>query len=156
MNIIEGSVSAKEAKIGIVVARFNYFINKNLLKGSIDTFKRIGGIISKNITIVWVPGAYEIPLVVKILIKNKQYDAIVSLATIIKGKTDHFKHISNQCSSKLVQIGLENNIPVMFGILTTKNIKQAIERSGSKFGNKGSEVALSALEMINIIQKIKN
>lgn len=156
MNIINGSVMAGNINVGIVVSRFNEFINKNLLYGAIDVFKRIGKVLDNNITVVWVPGAYELPLTVKILVKSKKYDVLIALATIIKGKTEHFKYIANECSSQLINIGIRYTFPVLFGVLITKNIEQAVERSGVKLGNKGAEVAMASLEMVNLIKSIKN
>lgn len=155
MSIINSFIDIQNIQVGIVVSRFNEFINKNLLYGAIDTFKRIGGISEKNINTIWVPGACELPLTIKILIKSKKYDVLVALASVIKGKTEHFKYVSNECISKLIYIGIKYTFPVLLGILTTKNTEQAIERAGVKFGNKGSEAALASLEMINLIKTIK-
>lgn len=155
MKIINEKITVKNGKIAIVIARFNNFINENLLSGAIDTLKRIGKIKSKNITIIKVPGSFEIPIIIKNLIKFHKYDAIITLGTIIKGETEHYKYIAKQTSNGILKISIKKNIPISFGILITKNIEQAIERSGTKMGNKGSEAALCVLEMINIIKKIK-
>ncbi|WP_343190223.1 6,7-dimethyl-8-ribityllumazine synthase [Buchnera aphidicola (Mollitrichosiphum nigrofasciatum)] len=141
-------------KIAIVVSRFNHFINKNLLSGALDILKRIGKIKKKNIKIITVPGAFEIPLIIKNLACKKKYNAIITLGAIIKGDTKHSEYISQQTSSGIAQISLDYNIPISYGILTTNNIAEAIDRSGGKMGNKGSEAALCALEMIKIIKKI--
>ncbi|CAL4324358.1 6,7-dimethyl-8-ribityllumazine synthase [Buchnera aphidicola] len=155
MILIETGVSSKDSLISIIISRFNEFINQNLLNGTIDTLKRIGKVKEENILVIKVPGAYELPLIAKNIANLKKYNAIIALGTIIKGNTSHFKYISREVSSGLAKVSLKNNIPIAFGILTTENIEQAIERSGSKMGNKGVEAALCALEMINIIKKIK-
>ncbi|MGP1956911.1 MAG: 6,7-dimethyl-8-ribityllumazine synthase [Arsenophonus sp. NC-PE1-MAG3] len=155
MKIIKGTVAAPKASIVIVVARFNHFINSNLLEGAIDTLERIGQVAKENITIVWVPGAYELPLTIKTLVETKKYDAVIALATIIRGATPHFEYVAGECSAGLSNIAMTNSIPVAFGVLTTKDIKQAIERAGTKAGNKGADAALGALEMVNVIQAIK-
>ncbi|UAJ65206.1 6,7-dimethyl-8-ribityllumazine synthase [Candidatus Schneideria nysicola] len=156
MKIIKSNVSSPDACIAIVVARFNHFVNENLLNGAIDTLIRIGQVKEDNITVIWVPGAYELPLVVKILSQKEQYDAIVALGTVIRGETPHFNFISSECSRGLATISLERNLPIAFGILTTENIEQAIDRAGVKSGNKGAEAALTVLEMINLLQRIKS
>lgn len=156
MNIIEGEIVAKEAKIAIVIARINRFINKNLLEGSIDVLKRIGNIQDKNITVIWVPGSYELPLIAKILAMSSKYDAIIVLGTVVRGMTVHFEFISKECNSSISKISVENMLPIGFGLLVTDDINQAIERSGIKGNNKGAEVALSVLEMINILKVLKN
>lgn len=154
MNIISSIFDKENIRVGIIVSRFNEFINKNLLYGAVDTFKRIGKISDKNITVFWVPGACELPLIVKILIKSKKYDVLVAIASVIEGETEHFRYISSECISQLINIGIKYTFPISLGILTTKNTNQAIERAGVKFGNKGSEAALVALEMINLINTI--
>ncbi|CAG9297322.1 6,7-dimethyl-8-ribityllumazine synthase [Celerinatantimonas diazotrophica] len=154
MNVIEGVVPAPEAKIAIVIARFNSFINESLLAGSIDTLKRQGQVKDENITVVKVPGAVEIPLVAQQLAKSGQVDAIIALGTVIRGGTYHFELVSNECHKGLGHIMLEYNVPIAFGVLTTESIEQAVERAGTKAGNKGTEAALSALEMINVMKEI--
>ncbi|BGI51205.1 MAG: 6,7-dimethyl-8-ribityllumazine synthase [Arsenophonus endosymbiont of Ceratovacuna japonica] len=156
MKVIKSMVVSSKSHIAIVVARFNHFINNHLLEGSIDTLERIGQVLTENITIVWVPGAYELPLIIKILVETKKYNAVIALASIIRGETPHFEYIANECSTGLSNISITNYIPITFGVLITDNIKQAIERAGTKVGNKGSDAALAALEMINIIQTIKD
>ncbi|KFA59803.1 6,7-dimethyl-8-ribityllumazine synthase [Gilliamella sp. Choc4-2] len=155
MQTIEGKVSAPKAKVAIIVARFNHFINENLVNGAIDALTRIGQVENKNITVIWVPGAYEIPLTAKVAAQSKKYDAIVALGTVIRGSTAHFDFVAGESSSGLLSASLDYTIPVGFGILTTESIEQAIERAGTKAGNKGSEAALTALEMLNIIKAIK-
>ncbi|MGP1959106.1 MAG: 6,7-dimethyl-8-ribityllumazine synthase [Arsenophonus sp. NC-CH8-MAG3] len=155
MKIIKGTVVAPKACIAIVIARFNHFINSNLLEGAIDTLERIGQVAKENITVVWVPGAYELPLTIKILVETKKYEAVIALATVIRGATPHFEYVAGECSTGLSNVAMTTSIPVAFGVLTTENIKQAIERAGTKAGNKGADAALGALEMINVIQAIK-
>ncbi|MGP1927363.1 MAG: 6,7-dimethyl-8-ribityllumazine synthase [Arsenophonus sp. NC-QC1-MAG3] len=156
MKIIKGTVAAPKASIAIVVARFNHFINSNLLEGAIDTLERIGHVAKENITVVWVPGAYELPLTIKTLVETKKYDAIIALATVIRGATPHFEYIAGECSAGLSNIAMISSTPIAFGVLTTEDIKQAIERAGTKEGNKGADAALGALEMVNVIQAIKD
>ncbi|UVK76615.1 MAG: 6,7-dimethyl-8-ribityllumazine synthase [Sodalis sp. Fse] len=155
MNVIEGVVAASNARIAIAIARFNHFINNNLLKGAIDVLKRIGQVKDENITVVWVPGAYELPLTVCLLASSQKYDAIVALGTVIRGSTAHFEFVAGECSSGLSAISINSALPIAFGVLTTENIEQAIERAGTKAGNKGAEAALTALEMINVLEAIK-
>ena len=151
MQIIEGNLIAHDARIAIVVSRFNSFINEHLLSGALDVLKRQGEVNEDNITVVRVPGAIEIPLTVKKLAQSKKFDAIVALGCVIRGATYHFEIVANESAKGLTQVMLENNIPVAFGILTTDNIDQAVQRAGSKAGNKG----LSALEMINVLKQIQ-
>lgn len=155
MQIIEGQIAAPKAKIAILVARFNHFINDNLVDGAIDALKRIGQVDEKNITVIKVPGAYEIPLAAKAAAQSKKFDGIVALGTVIRGSTAHFDFVAGESSSGLLSVSLDHNIPVGFGILTTESIEQAIERAGTKAGNKGAEAALTVLEMINTIKSIK-
>ncbi|MFM2478247.1 6,7-dimethyl-8-ribityllumazine synthase [Celerinatantimonas sp. MCCC 1A17872] len=154
MNVIEGVVPAPEAKIAIVIARFNSFINESLLAGSIDTLKRQGQVKDENITVAKVPGAVEIPLVAKQFAKSGKFDAIITLGTVIRGGTYHFELVSNECHKGLGHLMLEYDVPIAFGVLTTESIEQAVERAGTKAGNKGTEAALSALEMINVMKAI--
>ena len=155
MQIIEGNLIAHDARIAIVVSRFNSFINEHLLSGALDVLKRQGEVNEDNITVVRVPGAIEIPLTVKKLAQSKKFDAIVALGCVIRGATYHFEIVAKESAKGLTQVMLENNIPVAFGILTTDNIDQAVQRAGSKAGNKGAEAALSALEMINVLKQIQ-
>lgn len=154
MQFIEGDTVANDAKIAIVVARFNNFINKNLLEGTVDTLTRIGQVQNKNLTIVRVPGAYESLLTTHLLANSKKYNGIIVLGTIIRGQTLHFELIAKECSSYLISVSIKTQIPVSFGILVTETIEQAIERAGTKYGNKGIEAALTILEMINVIKHI--
>lgn len=155
MNIIQSGITVKNTSIAVIIARFNEFINKNLLSGTIDTLTRIGKIEKEKILQIYVPGTYEIPIVASYLANTNKYDAIIAIGTIIKGSTDHFKHIANDTYSNLSKISTKYFIPITMGILTTENIQQSIERSGTKMGNKGSEAALAALEMINVMKKLK-
>ncbi|WP_445496543.1 6,7-dimethyl-8-ribityllumazine synthase [Photorhabdus sp. SF281] len=155
MNVIKGIVAAPQARVAIAIARFNSFINDNLLEGAVDALERIGQVASENITVVWVPGAYELPLTVKTLVETQKYDAVVALGTVIRGGTAHFEYVAGECSSGLSNVAMTSKIPVAFGVLTTESIEQAIERAGTKAGNKGAEAALTALEMVNVINAIK-
>lgn len=155
MNVIKGVVAAPKARVAIAIARFNNFINDSLLDGAVDALERIGQVVQDNITVVWVPGAYELPLTVKALVETKKYDAVIALGTVIRGGTAHFEFVAGECSSGLSQVAMNSEVPVTFGVLTTENIEQAIERAGTKAGNKGAEAALTALEMINVIKAVK-
>lgn len=155
MNVIEGNVAAPQARVAIAIARFNNFINDSLLEGAVDALKRIGQVSDANITVVWVPGAYELPLAVRTLAETERYDAVIALGTVIRGGTAHFEYVAGECSSGLSSVAMNSRIPVAFGVLTTENIEQAIERAGTKAGNKGAEAAMTALEMINVIKAIK-
>lgn len=155
MNVIEGVVATPEARVAIAIARFNNFINDSLLDGAVDALKRIGQVADDNITVVWVPGAYELPLAVRALANSGRYDAVVALGTVIRGGTAHFEYVAGECSSGLSSVAMNAEIPVAFGVLTTESIEQAIERAGTKAGNKGAEAALTALEMINVLKAIK-
>ncbi|QCI23422.1 6,7-dimethyl-8-ribityllumazine synthase [Buchnera aphidicola] len=154
MKIIKETTLTKKAKIAIIISRFNHFINQNLLNGALDVLQRIGQVKKRNITVIYVPGTFEIPIIADILASKKQHDAIVVLGTIIKGGTKHFSILSKEVSKKISNISTKYRIPIAFGIIIANDIKQAIERSGTKMGNKGSESALVVLEMINIINKI--
>ncbi|PVX40608.1 6,7-dimethyl-8-ribityllumazine synthase [Pasteurella langaaensis DSM 22999] len=155
MQVLEGQLAAPNAKIAVVVARFNQFINDSLVDGAVDALKRIGQVKDENITLVKVPGAYELPLAVRRLADSKKFDAIVALGTVIRGGTAHFEYVAGEASSGLGNVALNSDIPVAFGVLTTENIEQAIERAGTKAGNKGAEAALVALEMVNLLDQIK-
>ncbi|KFK97611.1 6,7-dimethyl-8-ribityllumazine synthase [Serratia fonticola] len=155
MKVIEGVVATPNARVAIAIARFNNFINDSLLQGAIDALKRIGQVADDNITVVWVPGAYELPLTARVLANTGKYDAVIALGTVIRGGTAHFEYVAGEASSGLGNVSLNTEIPVAFGVLTTESIEQAIERAGTKAGNKGAEAALTALEMINVIKAIK-
>ena len=154
MNTLEGMLVAKEGmKVGIIVARFNEFITNKLLGGAVDGLTR-HGVADENITTAWVPGAFEIPLIAEKMSKSGKYDAIICLGAVIRGATSHYDYVCNEVSKGVAQVGLQAEIPVLFGVVTTENIEQAIERAGTKAGNKGYDCALSAIEMANLIQQI--
>lgn len=155
MNTIEANVAAPQARVAITIARFNHFINDSLLDGALDALKRIGQVSDENITVVWVPGAYELPLTAKTLAKTGRYDAIIALGTVIRGGTAHFEYVSGGASNGLSHVALDCDIPVAFGVLTTETIEQAMDRAGIKAGNKGAEAALTVLEMINVLKAIQ-
>ncbi len=156
MKVIEGAIAAPNAKVAIVIARFNSFINESLLEGALDALKRQGQVSDDNITVVRCPGAYELPLVAQQVAKSDRYDAIVALGSVIRGGTPHFDYVAGECNKGLAQVALEFNTPVAFGVLTVDTIEQAIERAGTKAGNKGAEAALSALEMVNVLSQIES
>ncbi|CAL4323223.1 6,7-dimethyl-8-ribityllumazine synthase [Buchnera aphidicola] len=152
MSIIQGKVTSETSKIAIIISRFNEFINENLLRGAVDTLNRIGNIHYNNITVIKIPGAYEIPIIANKIASLKKYDGIITLGTIIKGETMHFEILSGIVSTKISEISINHNIPITLGILITNTIEQAINRAGNKFGNKGNEAALSLLETINVLK----
>jgi len=154
MNIFEGNLISQELKFGIVVGRFNEFIGSKLLEGTLDGLKRHGAS-EEDIDITWVPGAFEIPLVAKKMAKNSKYDAVICLGAIIKGATSHYDYVCSEVSKGIAHVSLESEKPVIFGVLTTNTIEQAIERAGTKAGNKGYECAVSAIEMANLLNNIK-
>lgn len=153
MKTIEGELVVKGARFGLAVARFNSFIVESLLQGAIDTIKRHGGTDS-DIEVVRLPGAYELPLVVQRMAKSKQYDAIVALGAVIRGGTPHFDYVASECVKGMSSVMLQHDVPVAFGVLTVDTIEQAIERAGTKAGNKGAEAALSAIEMVNLLKNL--
>lgn len=153
MKVIEGQLTTNNEKFCIVISRFNEFIGSKLLSGAIDELKR-HGVNEENIDVVWTPGAFEIPLVAKRCAKSGKYNAIITLGAIIKGSTSHYDYVCAELSKGIAQVGLETEVPVLFGVLTTENIEQAIERSGTKAGNKGSDAAKAAIEMANLLKEI--
>ena len=154
MNKIEGKIVASEgAKIGIVAARFNEFIVSKLVSGAEDALVR-HDVKEDDITLAWVPGAFEIPLAAKKMAMSGKYDAIICLGAVIRGATSHYDYVCNEVSKGIASVSLESGIPVMFGVVTTENIEQAVERAGTKAGNKGYDCALSALEMINLMKQM--
>lgn len=153
MNVFEGNVVAKDVKIGIVAARFNEFITSKLLGGAIDGLKR-HEVEEDCIDVAWVPGAFEIPLIAQKMAQSGKYDAVICLGAVIRGATTHYDYVCAEVSKGIAQVSLQTGIPVMFGVLTTDNIEQAIERAGSKAGNKGFDCATGAIEMINLIRGI--
>ncbi len=152
MNVLEGKMVAKDIKIGIVAARFNEFIVSKLIGGAEDALLR-HDVKPENITLAWVPGAFEIPLAAKKMAKSGKYDAVICLGTVIRGATSHYDYVCNEVSKGIASVSMETEIPVMFGIVTTENIEQAIERAGTKAGNKGYDCALGAIEMINLMNQ---
>ena len=152
-NIVEGMLTIDNEKFCIVIARFNEFIGSKLLSGAIDELKR-HGVKDNNIDVIWCPGAFEIPLVAKKAAKTGKYNAIITLGAVIKGSTSHYDYVCAEVSKGVASVSLETSIPVIFGVLTCDNIEQAIERAGTKAGNKGSDAAKSAIEMANLLSKI--
>ena len=153
MKTIEGKLIAEGLKVGIVVARFNEFIGSKLLGGAIDGLVR-HGMNEDDIEVVWVPGAFEIPVMAQKMAQSKKYDAIICLGAVIKGSTSHYDYVCAEVSKGIASVSLQFGLPVMFGVLTTDNIEQAIERAGTKAGNKGYDCALSAIEMVNLFRQM--
>ena len=154
-NYIEGNLSGDSRKIGIVVARFNSFISEKLLEGALDSLVR-SGVNDADIDVARVPGVFEIPLVTQKMADSKKYDAVICLGVVIRGATPHFDFVAGEVAKGSAQVMLDSGVPVLFGVLTTESIEQAIERAGSKAGNKGSDVAIAALEMINLMESLGN
>ena len=153
IKTIEGELIIKGVRIGLAVARFNSFVVESLLDGAVDTLKRHGSE-DGDLEIVRVPGAFELPLVVQKMATSKKYDAIVALGAVIRGGTPHFEYVAGECVKGLATAMMQNDIPVAFGVLTVDTIEQAIERAGTKAGNKGAEAALSTIEMVNLLRKL--
>jgi 6,7-dimethyl-8-ribityllumazine synthase len=153
MKIYEGKLLAQDLRFGIIVSRFNDFIGERLVGGAIDALKRSGAD-EKDIDLFKVPGAFEIPLVAKKVAKSGRYDAVICLGAVIRGSTPHFDYVANEVSKGIAQVSLEADIPIAFGVLTTDTLEQAIERAGSKAGNKGWDAAMAAIEMANLIRGI--
>ena len=153
MNVLEGNFSGEGLKIGIVASRFNEFITSKLIGGAEDCLKR-HGVKDNDITLVWVPGAYEIPLMAKKMAMNGSFDAIICLGAVIRGATYHYEMVCNEAAKGISQVALSTGVPVLFGVITTDTIEQAIERSGTKSGNKGYDCAMSAIELANAIKTV--
>ena len=153
MKVFEGKQVSKKMRVGIIAARFNEFITSKLLSGALDTLKR-HDVSEDDIDIAWVPGAFEIPLIASKMASSGKYDAVICLGAVIRGATTHYDYVCNEVSKGIAQVSLSSGIPVMFGILTTENIEQAIERAGTKAGNKGSDCAAGAIEMVNLIREL--
>ena len=153
IKTIEGALTVQGARFCVVVARFNSFIVESLLEGAIDTLKRHGAD-EADITIVRVPGAFELPLALEKIAAKGEYDAIIALGAVIRGGTPHFEFVANECVKGMAQVNLKHGIPVAFGVLTVDTIEQAIERAGTKAGNKGAEATLSAIEMVNLLRQL--
>lgn len=155
MRTFEGKLVSKNIRIGIVAARFNEFITSKLVGGALDALKR-HEVSEDSVDIAWVPGAFEIPLIASKMAKSGKYDAVICLGAVIRGSTSHYDYVCSEVSKGIAQVSLSSDIPVMFGVLTTENIEQAIERAGSKAGNKGFDCAVGAIEMVNLIHEIES
>ncbi|WP_026510695.1 6,7-dimethyl-8-ribityllumazine synthase [Butyrivibrio sp. LC3010] len=153
MKIYEGKLVSEGVKVGIVVARFNEFITSKLLGCAIDGLKR-ENVKEEDIEVAWVPGAFEIPLIAKKMADSKKYDAVICLGAVIRGATSHYDYVCSEVSKGIAQVSLNSEVPVMFGVLTTDTIEQAVERAGTKAGNKGFECAQGAIEMVNLIREM--
>ena len=154
MKIFEGKLVSEGTKVGIVCARFNEFIVSRLLSGCEDTLLR-HGVQAEDITVAWVPGAFEIPLIASKMAASGKYDAVICLGAVIRGSTSHYDYVCAEVSKGIAQVSLQSQVPVLFGVLTTDTIEQAIERAGTKAGNKGYDCALSAVEMVNLIREVE-
>lgn len=152
-NIIEGHLTAEGLKFGIVVARFNEFITSKLLGGALDTLHRHAAK-DDDVDVAWVPGAFEIPLAAKKMAESGKYDAVICLGAVIRGSTSHYDYVCNEVSKGVAQVGMTTGVPTIFGVVTTENIEQAIERAGTKAGNKGADGAMAAMEMANLLKNI--
>ncbi|MDD3345023.1 MAG: 6,7-dimethyl-8-ribityllumazine synthase [Candidatus Omnitrophica bacterium] len=153
-KVIEGNLLAKGKTFGLAVSRFNDFMTKELVSGCVDTLLRHGAE-DRNITIAWVPGAFELPLAAQKMAKSKSFDALICLGTVIRGATPHFDYIASEVSKGVAKVSLDSGVPVIFGVITADSIEQAVERAGSKDGNKGRDAALSAIEMANLSAQLK-
>ena len=153
MKILEGQLLAEGLKIGIVVSRFNEFITSKLLSGAEDTLRRHGAN-GDDITVAWVPGAFEIPLIAKNMAKSGKYDGIIALGAVIRGATSHYDYVCNEVSKGIALVNMETEVPTAFGVVTTENIEQAVERAGTKAGNKGSDAAMAVIEMVNLAKQL--
>ena len=154
MKTYEGKLVSKDIKVGIIAARFNEFITSKLLGGAVDGLMR-HDVKENDIEVAWVPGAFEIPLIASKMAKSGKYDAVICLGAVIRGSTTHYDYVCSEVSKGIANVSLNSNIPVMFGVLTTENIEQAIERAGTKAGNKGYDCAVGAIEMVNLIREIE-
>ena len=155
MRIFEGKLIAEKTKVGIVVSRFNEFIGSKLLEGALDGLKR-HNLPEDDVEVAWVPGAFEIPLIASVMAKSGRYDAVICLGAVIRGSTSHYDYVCSEVSKGIAGVSLASDIPVMFGVLTTDSIEQAIERAGTKAGNKGFDCAMSAIEMVNLVRGLKS
>jgi 6,7-dimethyl-8-ribityllumazine synthase len=150
---IKASLIAKNKKFGIVVSRFNEFLSSKLVEGALDTLRQ-HGTGEDSIDVIWVPGSFEIPIAAQKIAKSKKYDAVICLGTVIRGDTPHFDYIASEVAKGVAKVSLDTGVPCMFGVITADNLEQAIERTGTKQGNKGRDAALSAIEMANLLEKI--
>jgi 6,7-dimethyl-8-ribityllumazine synthase len=153
MRTIEGNLIGQGLKFGIIAGRFNEFISGKLVSGALDALKR-HGVEEEEIDVTWVPGAFEIPLIAKKMAKSQKYDGVICLGAVIRGATPHFDYVSNEVTKGIAHVSLETEVPVIFGVLTTDNIEQAIERAGTKAGNKGYDAAVTAIEMANLVRQL--
>ncbi len=154
INTLEGKVVAPEGmKVGIIASRFNSFIVQKLLDGAVDGLVR-HGVSEENITAAWVPGAFEIPVIARKMAESGRYDAVICVGAVIRGSTSHYELVINETTKGIAQVGVQSGIPVLFGVIATENIEQAIERAGTKAGNKGYDCALSAIEMVNLMKQL--
>ncbi|MEK5206656.1 6,7-dimethyl-8-ribityllumazine synthase [Psychrobacillus sp. FSL H8-0510] len=151
VKTIEANLIGTDLKVGIVVGRFNDFINAKLVDGAIDGLKR-HGVAEESIEVAWVPGVFEVPFIAKKMADSQKYDAVIGLGTVIRGSTTHYDYVCNEAAKGIAQVGLQTGVPVIFGIVTTESIEQAIERAGTKVGNKGYDAAVSAIEMANLLK----
>jgi 6,7-dimethyl-8-ribityllumazine synthase len=154
-KVIEGELLSRDLRFVVVAARFNEFVVEPLLRGALDALKR-HGVLEKQIEIVKVPGAFEMPVVVKKLAQSQRYDAIITLGAVIRGQTPHFDYVAGECAGGIGRIALETGVPVAFGVLTTDTVEQAVDRAGGKAGNKGADCALVAIEMANLLRRLSN
>jgi 6,7-dimethyl-8-ribityllumazine synthase len=152
-KIIEGELLVRDLRLGIVAARFNEFIVESLLKGALDALRRHGAT-EKQVEIVRVPGAFDIPIVARKLALSRRYEALIALGAVVRGQTPHFDYVAGECASGLARIALESGVPIAFGVLTTDTMEQAVDRAGGKAGNKGADAALTALEMANLLRRL--
>lgn len=155
VQVLEGMLTCRDRRFGIVVSRFNEFIGGKLLDGALDALRR-HEVATENITVAWCPGAFEIPLVVKKLARTGRFDALICLGAVIRGSTPHFEYVAGEAAKGIAQTSLESGVPIAFGVLTTDTIEQAIERAGTKAGNKGAEAAMTAIEMANLLEQIES
>lgn len=153
MRVFEGKLASREIRVGIVVARFNEFVTNRLLSGAMDALRR-HEVPDENVDVAWVPGAFEIPLIASRMAKSGKYDAVICLGAVIRGSTSHYDYVCNEVTKGVASISLSTGVPVIFGVLTTENIEQAIERAGAKIGNKGFDSAVNAIEMANLIREM--
>lgn len=152
-TIIQGDFAGKSRKFGIVISRFNEFISGKLLEGALDGLKR-HGVADDDITVAWTPGAFEIPLIARKLAESKKFDAVIALGCVIRGATPHFDYVAGEAAKGVGQVTMQTGVPVIFGVLTTDTIEQAVERAGTKSGNKGFDAAMAAIEMANLLRKL--
>ncbi len=152
-KIIEGELLARDLRFGFVAARFNDFVVESLIRGALDALKRHGAA-EKQVEIVRVPGAFDIPIVARKLALSRRFDALIALGAVVRGQTPHFEYVAGECASGLSRIALESGVPVAFGVLTTETMEQAVDRAGGKAGNKGADAALAAIEMANLLRRL--